>query len=78
MNDPRIVPCERCQTEGRIYCGQYEDEQDCGPCPVCEGTGGEIVETEPVTLEDLTCPVCGGTPYLFPCFDQGCPQQNSH
>lgn len=53
MTDIRIVPCEHCNTEGRIYCGQHEDERDCGECPVCEGTGGEIIEVEPITLEDL-------------------------
>ena len=51
--DHRIVLCENCQSEGRLYRGQYEDERDCGPCPVCEGTGWEIIKTEPVTLEDI-------------------------
>lgn len=53
MTDPRIVPCDRCGSEGRLYSGQYEDERDCGECPVCEGTGGEIIETEPIEMEDL-------------------------
>ena len=53
MNDPRIVLCEACGSEGRIYRGQYEDERDCGPCPVCDGTGGEIIETQPIEMEDL-------------------------
>lgn len=53
MPDFRIVPCTRCGSEGRLYCGQYEDERDCGPCPVCEGTGGEIIEVDPIDLEDL-------------------------
>jgi hypothetical protein len=53
--DPRIVPCEHCGSEGRIYEGYGNDPhpRDCGPCLVCEGTGGEIIETEPITLEDL-------------------------
>ena len=58
MTDPRIVPCDHCQTEGRILRGQYEDERDEGPCPVCEGTGGEIIETEPITLDDLCISGC--------------------
>jgi hypothetical protein len=53
MNE-RIIRCEFCQSEGRIYRGMYEDERDCGPCPACEGTGGEIIETLSITLEDLT------------------------
>jgi hypothetical protein len=78
MSDPRIVPCEACGSEGRVYRGQ--DERDCGPCPACDGTGGEIVETEPVTLDDLRCPNCGAStsPMLFPCFEQGCPYPNAH
>lgn len=53
MCNERIIPCEACQSEGRILRGQYEDERDCGPCPYCEGTGGEIIETEPIEMEDL-------------------------
>jgi hypothetical protein len=76
MNDYRLVLCETCGSEGRIYRGLYEDERDCGPCPACEGTGGEIVEVEPIEMEDLSdCPHCGASinPMLFPCFEQGCP-----
>lgn len=50
----RIVLCEACQSEGRILTsdgGPYDT--DNGECPYCEGTGGEIVKTEPITLEDL-------------------------
>lgn len=53
MKDFRIVLCDTCGSEGRIYRGLYEDERDCGPCPVCEGTGSEVIEVEPVELEDL-------------------------
>jgi hypothetical protein len=68
--DPRIIPCKHCGSEGRIYRGKYEDERDCGPCPVCEGTGGEIVETEAVER----CPDCGLVePLLYPCFASECP-----
>lgn len=58
MNDPRIVPCQCCGSEGRIYDKYYtwQDgwiDRDIGPCEACEGTGGEIIETEPITMEDL-------------------------
>ena len=53
MNDVRIVLCEACGSEGRIYRGQYEDERDCGECPICEGTGSAVIEVEPVEIEDL-------------------------
>lgn len=60
MSDPRIVPCTRCGSEGRLYSGPANDPnpRDEGPCPVCEGTGGEIIETEPVTLDDLCADGC--------------------
>lgn len=56
-SEARIMPCERCGSEGRLYSGRANDPNphDDGPCPVCEGTGGEIIETEPVTLDDLCC-----------------------
>jgi len=64
MDDPRVIPCQHCGTEGRIYrrawiyepgCGHahHHGEEDCGECPTCEGTCGEIIETEPITLEDM-------------------------
>ena len=55
MNDPRIVPCEHCGTEGRIYRGHANDPhpRDCGPCPACEGTGREIIETDSIGMEDI-------------------------
>ena len=61
MKSPRIVPCLDCGTEGRIYIADYfydrdglqQGERDDGPCPSCEGTGGELIETDPITLEDL-------------------------
>lgn len=55
----RIVPCEACQTEGRIirdagYNRWGEPQEiDEGPCPYCEGTGGELIEAEPIEEEDL-------------------------
>lgn len=55
MDNERIVPCEACSTEGRILRGHPNDPnpEDCGPCLYCEGTGGEIIETEPIEMEDL-------------------------
>lgn len=60
----RIVPCEACGSEGRIYlrcmtyepgCGHahYHGERDDGECPVCEGTGSAVIQTEPVDMDDL-------------------------
>lgn len=67
--------CETCDGEGRIIRrpsgGNVWDEIDCGPCPDCDGTGTELIETERVTLEDIisrpietfpkpgTCRFCG-------------------
>lgn len=56
--DVRIVSCEACNTEGRIYrtrSGHPNDPDwiDLGPCDVCEGTGGMMIEVEPITLGDL-------------------------
>jgi hypothetical protein len=63
IEDHRTVPCEACGTEGRIYVadwtydrnagGMVPDQRDTGPCPWCEGTGGEIILTQPIELEDL-------------------------
>ncbi|MER9217909.1 hypothetical protein NKI48_03090 [Mesorhizobium sp. M0644] len=50
--DFRIVGCEACGTEGRIYHGECDDGYS-EPCPYCEGTGGEIIPVEPVTIDDL-------------------------
>ena len=48
----RLIRCEYCDGEGRIYRG-YPDERDEGQCSVCEGTGTDVVETEPVTEEEI-------------------------
>jgi hypothetical protein len=53
--DHRIVACEACGAEGRVLVtvpGQW-DPEDRGPCPYCEGTGGEIITTQPIEMEDL-------------------------
>jgi len=54
-SDLRIVPCEACGTEGRIYRGHPNDPhpRDAGPCPVCEGTGSEVIETWPIEMDDF-------------------------
>lgn len=59
MADIRFVLCEACGSEGRIlssrYGGNDPDTIDCGPCPVCEGTGSMEIEVEPIEMEDLSC-----------------------
>jgi len=47
--DVRVVACDACRAEGRtadFYDGPM-------PCPVCEGTGGEVIEVQPVEMDDL-------------------------
>ena len=56
MSNARIVFCETCGSEGRILRGNAPDPADYGPCPVCEGTGGEVIETQPIELDDLVQP----------------------
>ena len=59
MNDPRIVLCDHCGSEGRVRTGFYSHDQygnemlDERECPSCEGTGGEIIETQPIDMRDL-------------------------
>lgn len=48
----RLVRCGFCDGEGRIYRGHLDDWDD-GPCHVCNGTGEEEIETEPVAEEDI-------------------------
>ena len=43
-NDCRVVPCEHCGAEGVT---------DHGACTLCEGSGSEIVEVQPIEMEDL-------------------------
>lgn len=51
--------CQACGSEGRILVDAGVDsmgtpqEADCGECPYCEGTGGELIATEPVTEEEI-------------------------
>lgn len=57
MTAPTLQLCECCQSEGRIYRSNGgPDEIDCGECPICEGTGMALVETEPVTEEEIMEP----------------------
>lgn len=51
--DLRVVPCEDCGTEGKIYQGQYEDERYICDCGTCEGTGGALIHTRPIDIDDL-------------------------
>lgn len=53
--DPRIVNCESCGSEGRVYVGHPNDPhpRDGGECEECDGTGREIIEAEPIEMEDL-------------------------
>lgn len=62
MTDVQIVLCETCGSEGRIYRGLYDDERDCGECPACEGTGGEIISVYAIDMEDTM--LADGTHYL--------------
>jgi hypothetical protein len=53
----RTIPCERCQTEGRILTndgGPYD--VDHGECPVCQGAGCHEIEVQPIEMSDLECP----------------------
>lgn len=82
MTDLRIIGCEHCGTEGRIYSGHPNDPhpRDCGPCPVCDGECSVVIEVEPIEMEELdraNCPDCGQRlPLLYPCNERTCP--NGH
>ena len=52
--DHRIVACEACGTESRIYHGNGDKPWHyVEDCPYCDGTGGEIITTHPIEMEDL-------------------------
>lgn len=54
MGRPVLILCETCQSEGRILTSNGgPDDIDNGQCPVCDGTGMELVESEAATLEDM-------------------------
>jgi hypothetical protein len=52
-----------CDGEGHLYQrigwhspefgGQWQEEEEVGRCPYCDGTGREIIEVEPIEMEDL-------------------------
>jgi DnaJ-class molecular chaperone len=59
MSDPRIVPCSDCGTEGVLrwdscqrdeYGNVMEHTEECSSC---DGTGGAIIEAEPIDMNDL-------------------------
>lgn len=60
MDNERIILCETCQSEGRILRGPESEPTDYGPCPVCDGTGEEIIETQPIEIDDLDQPKMTG------------------
>jgi hypothetical protein len=59
--DPLPITLQRCQScgsEGRIIRVRHHqwrepEEIDCGECPDCEGTGGELIATQPVTEQEI-------------------------
>lgn len=55
MKRPVLVPCDACQSEGRILTNDGgPDDSDHGPCLVCEGTGLMLVEdVEMIEVDDL-------------------------
>jgi hypothetical protein len=62
MCDVRVVLCETCGSEGRIYvtCTDYsphwgytQGQVDIGRCEACEGTGGELIGVAPIDEDDL-------------------------
>lgn len=58
----RLVPCEVCGTEGRIYRQHVTnpyDEVDHGVCPECLGTCMMAVETQPVGMCERIAPSRG-------------------
>lgn len=67
MIDPRIVLCQDCGSEGVLRWDSYQRDEygnvmeHTEDCRTCDGTGGEIVETSPIELDDLdaAAPVYG-------------------
>lgn len=51
----RLMPCSMCGTEGvLIYArGNNPDHEREEECPVCEGCRCELVEIEPIEIDDL-------------------------
>lgn len=59
-----LVLCERCSSEGRLISQGRNawDEIDNGECPDCNGTGRHLVNTEPLTAQDIHCQHCHAEP----------------
>jgi len=54
MSNERIILCEACQSEGRLYTSNGgPDETDNGPCPWCDATGMAVIKTALIELDDL-------------------------
>lgn len=55
-----VTTCDRCGGEGQLYTSRYggndPDVWPTGECPVCDGTGYELVETEEVDEEEIMRP----------------------
>jgi DnaJ-class molecular chaperone len=53
-NSETIVVCEACGGEGRILIVMpgESDPEDHGPCDYCQGTGREVIKTQPIDIED--------------------------
>lgn len=54
----RVVACAACGTEGQLISwsgsmDQYGNPiERTEPCPYCEGTGGEVIKTQPIDMEE--------------------------
>lgn len=57
-DQPTLQLCETCGSEGRLYRGHPNDPDpvDDGACPVCGGTGGELIATQPVSEPEIMEP----------------------
>ena len=62
-DDPLPVTCQicsRCGGEGMLYTSRYGGNDPnvwpTGQCPVCEGTGYELYDTEEIEEEEIMQP----------------------
>lgn len=53
----RVIPCESCGGDGEFNEPYFRSDHSVGnrhsKCTACAGTGEQVIELEPVTLEDL-------------------------
>lgn len=53
-------PCAHCGGEGKLYTSRYggndPDVWPIGECPVCDGTGYELIETNEIEEEEIMQP----------------------